>query len=64
MNQKINVYLFWGDGCPHCEVAKMFFKKIAPELGQYFELKEYEVWYNQENEKMLNKILNIEINNI
>lgn len=54
--EKINVYLFWGNGCPHCENAKEFFSEIEDEYGKYFQLVDYEVWYNEENRELLTKV--------
>jgi glutaredoxin len=56
MKEKINVYLFWGHGCPHCEIAKLFFKKIESELGNYYNLVLIETWENEDNEKLLNMV--------
>lgn len=44
------VYMFWGDGCPHCAVAKPFFEEMARKYPQ-IELKFYEVWYIPENQQ-------------
>lgn len=48
-NEKINIYLFWGDGCPHCEELMMFFRSIDNEYGKYYRLYAFEVWYNNDN---------------
>lgn len=29
---KINIYLFWGDGCPHCEELKEYFKSLEKSI--------------------------------
>jgi len=50
--EPINVYLFWGNGCPHCEHAKEYFNKIEKQYGDYFEFVEYEVWYDEDNRKL------------
>ena len=50
---KINVYLFWGDGCPHCENAKNFFNELAIEYGDYYKFITYEVWNNTYNNDLL-----------
>ena len=44
--EKINVYLFSKEGCPHCEEAREFFSKLAKdkEYSNYFELVEIQVW--------------------
>ena len=56
--EKINVYLFWGDGCPHCENAKQFFSSIKEEYSEYYNLVEYEVWYNDDNSSLLDTVKN------
>ena len=35
-NDKINLYFFWGDGCPHCEELFSFLESIQNEYGKYF----------------------------
>jgi len=54
-NEKVILYLFWGDGCPHCEKEKLFLdaaKKKYPEL----EVKSFEVWHNQANAMFLSRM--------
>lgn len=44
------IYIFWGDGCPHCEVAR----PVLAEIGAKYEgveLQEFEVWKNEDNQK-------------
>lgn len=53
---KINVYLFKGEGCGYCANALEFFESIENEYGKYFNLVEYEVWYNQENAELMDKV--------
>jgi thiol-disulfide isomerase/thioredoxin len=48
----VNIYFFWGEGCPHCEKEKIFLEKIEkkyPEVTVY----DYEVWKNSDNRKLL-----------
>ncbi len=54
--RKTKIYLFWGDGCPHCEKEKIFLKEL---LGKYpeVEIREFEVWYNKENAALFEKII-------
>lgn len=50
--EKLELIYFWGDGCPHCAKESVFLgelEKKYPEL----EIKKYEVWYNAENQKLL-----------
>lgn len=49
---KVNIYFFWGDGCPHCEEEKPFLDAL---INKYNEaaLVDYEVWYNSDNQAVL-----------
>lgn len=50
---KVNIYFFWGDGCPHCESEFAFFDSIESEYGDYYNLYTYETWKNEENAELL-----------
>lgn len=47
-DNNLNVYLFWGEGCPHCAKEKTFLNKILPNYPTV-KLNTYEVYYNQTN---------------
>lgn len=51
----IRLYLFHGDGCPHCAEEIKFLNSIE---GNYdnLEIVKYEVWYNDENATLLEKV--------
>ncbi|MBR2828751.1 MAG: hypothetical protein IKE70_05920 [Bacilli bacterium] len=51
----ITMYLFHGDGCPHCAEEMDF----IPSLKKYknLKIKKYETWYNEENADLLKKVL-------
>lgn len=51
---KVNIYFFWGDGCPHCEQEFAFFNSIEDEYKEKYNLYPFEVWHNEENAKLLN----------
>lgn len=51
--EKVNIYFFWGDGCPHCEEEFAFFENIENEYGDYYNLYTFETWKNEENAKLL-----------
>lgn len=55
-DNKINVYLFWGNGCGYCEAAKEFFANIDKEYSKYFNLVDYEVWYNEDNNALKEEV--------
>ena len=50
----INIYFFWGDGCPHCEEEKPFLDALVKDYSQVA-LVDYEVWYNHDNQEILNQ---------
>ncbi len=50
---KVNIYFFWGDGCPHCEEEFKFFESIKEDYGKLYNLYPFEVWYNKENKENL-----------
>lgn len=50
---KVNIYFFWGDGCPHCEEEFRFFESINEKYGDYYNLYTFETWYNEENAKLI-----------
>ena len=56
-NNNVNIYFFWGDGCPHCAREKPFLEKLE---SRYSNLKvnQFEVWYNKENADLLKKVVN------
>ena len=56
---KVNVYLFRGEGCPHCEEALEWFDNTLSkdeEYSKYYELVQYEVWYDEDNAKLMDKV--------
>ncbi len=56
--EKINVYLFWGEGCPHCETAKEYFNELKKDYSKYFELHSFEVWNNEKNNTLFKNVAN------
>ncbi len=54
--EKINVYLFRGEGCPHCQEAEEFFDSINGEYGKYYNLVDYETWYDESNASLMEKV--------
>ena len=46
---RVAVYLFWGDGCPHCAAEKPVLEELAQKYPQ-IDLRLYEVWYVDENQ--------------
>lgn len=50
---KVNIYFFWGDGCPHCEEQFAFLDSIESEYGDLYNLYTFETWKNEENAELL-----------
>lgn len=58
-SEKINVYLFRGEGCPHCEEAIEWFEGTLaedPEYSEYYELVKLEVWYDEDNDNLMKEV--------
>lgn len=51
----ISVYLFYGDGCPHCAEEKKFLSSIKDDYDDV-EFIYFEVWYNNENSDFLSEV--------
>lgn len=51
----VTIYFFWGNGCPHCAEAGVYFGEL---LKQYprLEVQAFEVWYDEENAKLLGQV--------
>lgn len=53
--EKIKIYLFWGDGCPHCEAEQQYLKDLQKDYPN-IEIEKYEVWNHPENSQLLDEI--------
>ncbi len=51
--KEINLYLFHGDGCPHCAEEINFLGTLDP---NDVHIVKYEVWYNEENATFMQKV--------
>ena len=56
--EKVILYLFWGDGCPHCQEAEEWLSEISPTYGKYFDVVDYEVWYHDDNLQLMKDVGN------
>ncbi|MGN0993090.1 MAG: hypothetical protein ACI4PE_04140 [Bacilli bacterium] len=54
-NEKVNVYLFYGDGCPHCSALE---KYLDEEYSNDKDVKvyKYEVWNDADNQELWKKV--------
>lgn len=51
----VNIYLFWGEGCPHCAKAKPFLENLDKSSDK-INLYTYEVYYNTQNQKLYQEV--------
>jgi cytochrome c biogenesis protein CcdA/thiol-disulfide isomerase/thioredoxin len=54
-SEKVEIYFFWGQGCPHCAQEKPFLEELKQKYPQ-LEIKEFEVYFNRENQELFQKI--------
>ena len=52
---KVDLYLFYGDGCPHCAEEENFLDEYLQDKN-YIELHKYEVWHDSDNRELLSKV--------
>ncbi len=52
-DNKVNVYLFWREGCPFCAKEKAFFEEIKDEYGEKYNLYLFEVSNSDNNRSAL-----------
>ena len=55
-NDKINIYLFRGKGCAFCRAFLTFMDSITEEYGKYFNMVSFEVWNNENNWYLFNRV--------
>ncbi|UMX48367.1 MAG: hypothetical protein L7H18_02380 [Candidatus Nealsonbacteria bacterium DGGOD1a] len=62
----VNVYFFWGQGCPHCEREKAFLAELEGNYPQ-ITVRDFEVWKSDENRQILidlGKALNVDVSGV
>lgn len=65
--EKINIYLFYGEGCPHCEELKNYLNCLDNKEKSYFNIYTFEVWNNSTNQQFMKdsaKSLNKEVSGV
>ncbi len=53
-SDKVIIYFFWGDGCPHCADEKPFLERLKQQYP--VEVRAYEVWNVPENQSIFIKM--------
>jgi thiol-disulfide isomerase/thioredoxin len=54
-SDKVILYLFWGNGCPHCAEERPFLVDLGQRYPQ-LEVRAYEVWYHADNMALFQKM--------
>ncbi len=55
--EKITMYFFHGDGCPHCAAEEKFIEENK-DVFKDVKIVKYEVWHNDENVDLLRRVIN------
>ena len=55
-DDKVNIYLFEGEGCPHCKQEKEWLETIKEKYPDQINVYEFEVWYNPSNNNLLSQV--------
>lgn len=50
---KVNVYFFYGDGCPHCAKEEVFLDRLEDKYSSYVQVFRYETWNNSGNASLM-----------
>jgi len=56
-SNKVDAYIFYGNGCPHCAKEIKFFNSIKDKYPD-LDVVGYEVYYSQENSLLMQKVAN------
>lgn len=55
-DKQITIYMFRGKGCGYCRAYLTFMNNILKDYGKYFKMVSFEVWYNENNAKLLKDV--------
>ena len=56
VSNEVKVYFFRGEGCEHCAEAEEWFDSIEEEYGSKYEIIDYEVWSNEDNADLMQRV--------
>ena len=54
--RKINLYLFYGQECPHCEEERKWLDSIKNDYSDELNIIYFEVWHNEDNNVLIEKV--------
>lgn len=52
IEETVNLYFFWGEGCPHCAKEKPFLERMEEKYPELL-VHDYEIWGNAENRDLM-----------
>lgn len=55
-NDKINIYLFYGDGCEYCARENEFLNLLEDKYSSYLNIYRFETWNDDNNEQLMNDV--------
>lgn len=55
-DDQVTIYLFRGRGCQYCRAFLNYLNSITEEYGKYFKVVGYEVWNDENNAKLMEKV--------
>ncbi len=55
-SNKVTIYFFWGDGCPHCAAEKPFLESLEKRYKEDIEVKMFETYYNKDNVALFQEV--------
>jgi glutaredoxin len=55
-DEQVTIYMLRGNGCGYCRAFLTFLNDITEEYGKYFKVVGFEVWYNEANADLMNKV--------
>ncbi len=50
------LYLFWWDGCPHCEKEREFLPSLQEKYGDKLQIQQFEIWNDADNRRLLQEV--------
>jgi len=53
--EKINLYFFYGDGCPHCAKEEVFLDQLEKDKAN-INIYRYETWHDRDNQQLLSRL--------
>ncbi len=53
--KELNIYLFYGDGCPHCRDEEKWFETYLKK-NEFIKIHRYEIWYSKDNQEKYSKV--------